>query len=71
MRVLAIYISNFLDAYHSKHLKYHWIHDPGVIFMDKTMAQFKLMGFHTKGKEETFVAGKIAVVIKILLQVFP
>ncbi|XP_057292919.1 gamma-aminobutyric acid receptor subunit beta-2-like [Hydractinia symbiolongicarpus] len=50
-------------AYGSKHLRYEWSKEPGVIIMDTRMAQFNLVEFTTDVKEYTYVAGNYTVLL--------
>lgn len=46
-----------LDAYPTQHLIYEWKSDPGVVVLDKEMAQFYMKKMTTAIKRVDYVAG--------------
>lgn len=59
-----------LDAYPTQHLIYEWKSDPGVVVLDKEMAQFYMKKMTTAIKRVDYVAGTRHVFIDKMTATF-
>lgn len=58
LRAFFFQFNHFLDAYPTHHLIYAWKSTPGVVVLDKEMAQFYMKNMTTAVQRVKYVAGE-------------